>query len=94
MFEDAPTWLQFVVAIAVIGGTTLVLGRLGLAMSMSAQARWRTADFWWRLALFMAPLALVNWAVFDDTLFVQLELIALIAGAGVGLGNWVLLRRR
>jgi hypothetical protein len=94
MFEEAPTWLQFVVAIGTIAATAFVLGRLGLAMSVASQARWRTADFWWRLALFMGPLALVNWAAFDDTLFLQLELIALIAGVGVGLGNWVLLRRR
>ncbi len=94
MYEDAPTWVQFAVAIAVIVATTMLLQRLGLALAMAPQDRWRTAGFWWRLALFMGPLALVNWAVFNDQLFAQLILIALIAGGGVWLGNRILSFRR
>ena len=93
MYCDAGVLAQLGVAVVAVLASSLVARRLGLSMTAQT-APPSTARFWWTLAIFLGPLGAANRVLFCDGLFLQLAVVALVAGGGVWLGSRLQDRRR
>lgn len=77
---------QLAVAVVLLGATALLLRQLKLPL-LASQSSMRTPRFWWMLTAFLGPLGLANQLLFCDGVFLQLAIIAGIAGGGIWVGD-------